>query len=198
MAATTPSQDFARGLLTGETKLRGFTVDQDKRWDLTRIFARLGTPDAEPIIRDELAQDATDNGKKAAARSRAMIANAESKRDIAQDIFSFTSKKPEARTSIATLKQAMRNFHVLGGETFTRAVQDEYFSRLPQLAQSDDEEYNSALVEYFFPDPVRGGQRRADGRALEGASGVADARAERVVRRRAGGAALLGGAGAVG
>ncbi|MEV6865569.1 aminopeptidase N [Streptosporangium subroseum] len=69
---------FLKGLLDGSTALDGLTVDTDLRWTLVQSLVSGGVLDDEDIA-GELLRDATANGERSAALSRASIPTAEAK-----------------------------------------------------------------------------------------------------------------------
>jgi aminopeptidase N len=78
-ASSQTSIVFARALLNGKQKLKGFAIDQERRWQLVEILARTGAPDAEALIAKELKNDTTDMGQKQAISVEASIPSLEIK-----------------------------------------------------------------------------------------------------------------------
>jgi aminopeptidase N len=85
VAASKTDLDLLSGLLSGEAKLDGLSVDTDLRWALLRRLVSRGA--AGPAEIDaEVARDATDAGERQAATCRAAIPSESSKRETWQTL----------------------------------------------------------------------------------------------------------------
>ncbi|MBX9244285.1 aminopeptidase N, partial [Actinotalea ferrariae] len=71
-AATAEQLDVVAGLLDDSAPLEGLTVDTDLRWELLTSLVAGGRA-GEPEIADQLTQDATATGERAAAAARAAV-----------------------------------------------------------------------------------------------------------------------------
>ncbi len=156
--ATTPEQvEHAAGLLSGEIEVPGLVVDTDLRWALvTRLAAvgRLG--DAE--IDQELARDATDQGRNHALGARAAIPDAAHKAE-AWRLLTETELGPEAVISLA------EGFGVGEHAELTKGYAEAYFEVLPRLWAERPEQMRVLLGNRLFPQAAASPElvRRVDG-----------------------------------
>jgi hypothetical protein len=174
-AATSPASiHLTQDLLNGKRKLKSFEIDQERRWDLIEVLSRNGTPNAEKLIATELQQDLTDMGLKSAIAAEAMIPNSKLKQhwlkrltleSIPKAVPSPTASgtpSPISPTllveredlSLAQLRAAMANYHILGHEEWIQAAIDPYFETIARLAtskKSEDEEYIVWFTRFMFP-----------------------------------------------
>jgi aminopeptidase N len=148
-ASSAPSIQYLKGLLSGRQKLRGFPIDQERRWKVIRTLARNGDKGVQEAIAAELLKDPTDMGQKEAIAAEAMIPHAESKKTWLTQV-----SQPNGALPLAKLREAMNHYQVLGQEEFIQASADTYFEKLPQLAFSkklQDQEHSKWFAEGMFP-----------------------------------------------
>jgi aminopeptidase N len=142
--------DFVGKLLAGKRHLRGFKLDADRRWSLVTALARMGAPDARELIAAELKTDPSDTGARRAIAAEASIPDAASKRQWLSRI--LREKDSGEPLPVARLREAMRNYNLIGQESLTRPAIDAYFEALPKLALLTDEEYAHGFASAMFPE----------------------------------------------
>ena len=150
IASSQPSITLIRGLLTGKQKLKGFAIDQERRWDLVKALARNGASDSHDLIQHELSQDSTDLGQKYAIAAEAQMPEPETKKKWLEKILLKTPEK----LPLAKLREAMRNFQILGQEGLIRESIEPYFETLPKIAMSksiEDQDYSKWVAELMYP-----------------------------------------------
>lgn len=87
---------FAK-LLTDPTQIpKGFTLDQDRKWDIVRALARQNDPATASLLKTQEDADHSQNGKLAALAIRTVNANPTEKRQIWADVVAVKSKYSQA------------------------------------------------------------------------------------------------------
>ncbi|TFG96429.1 MAG: hypothetical protein E4H11_03450, partial [Myxococcales bacterium] len=137
-----------QGLLDGDLEIAGLRIDQDRRWELIGALARAGAPGVRERIALELAEDATDSGRKAAIAAEVSLPSAETK--AAWRARMEAPDGPE-RLADAQLREAMRAHHQLGQEELSRLSVDWYFATLPGFAATRDEDLVDSFSAAMFP-----------------------------------------------
>jgi aminopeptidase N len=145
---------YAHALLTGKASLPGMTIDQERRWDIISALAASGAPDAAELINAESVRDPGDMGKKRAIAAEASIPDQAMKDKWLAQIMNYPKATPQQGTElipIGKLREAMSHFQEIGQESFTQAMVDQYFEKLPSLVKSSDEVYAGALSGSMYP-----------------------------------------------
>ncbi len=170
IASSTPSNQWAKNLLEGKTKLKGFLIDQERRWELLALLSRKGFKGIQTQLNDELLRDPTESGKKLKIAAEASIPDPILKKNWLSQIthrtlqpaplpsFSPTpSPSPDLISTpytLSQLKEAMIHYQHLEQEEFIRASVENYFQAIPQLVlsqQAEDQTYSTWFVKYMFP-----------------------------------------------
>jgi aminopeptidase N len=141
---TADAQGYARRLFLGKVKLPGLAIDQERRWEILRALARSGFEEAPAMISAELQADNTDMGQKQAIRASVGIPLASTKAEWLDKIMNRKEPFPK-------LREAMRNYHVLGQEALDGPAVDPYFTSLPTLPSLGDEEYLRRFASTMYP-----------------------------------------------
>lgn len=152
-AAHTPrAMHFLEEVLEGKIKIKGFDLEQERRWELIQAMARNGADEVEEFLSDELTRDATETGRLQAISAEVQIPRKETKRVWLSRI-TRTSPNPEDQSiKLSHLGEAMESFYVLGQEEVTRIATDPYFETLEKLLKGDaDEEYVQMFSSDMFP-----------------------------------------------
>jgi aminopeptidase N len=135
---------FARALLEEKTKLKGFKMDQEHRWEVIETLARGGVSDAQGLIDRELKADNTDIGQKSAIAAGVSIPTLENKK-------LWLDKILNPSLPFAKLRVAMNAFYILGQEELSRIAVAPYFEKLPSLAKSSDGTYMRRFTSWMYP-----------------------------------------------
>jgi aminopeptidase N len=136
-------------ILNGKLKLRGFTLDQEHRWQLIQALALRNAPEIQQTIALELKKDPTDMGQKAAIAAESAIPDASVKKKWFDLLL-----QPTATLPVSKLRVAMRSFHVLGQENLSRPFAQAYFESIPKMNLSTSDEKEEALKNFaqnMFP-----------------------------------------------
>lgn len=141
---------FAKDLLDKKQKLKGLTIDQERRWELLLVLARNGFSDIEKLIQAETEKDPSDLGEKSALLARASIPDPVQKKKWLEEVSQRTPESP----SLAKEREVMRVFQVLGQETMVSDSVSTYFEALPKIALSskiEDQQYSVWYGRLMFP-----------------------------------------------
>lgn len=141
---TADAQGYARRLFLGKVKLAGLKIDQERRWEILRSLARSGLEEAPALITAELKADDTDMGQKQAIRALVGVPASATKAEWLDKIMNRKEPFPK-------LREAMRNYHVLGQESLDMPAVDPYFTSLPTLPSLGDEEYLRRFASTMYP-----------------------------------------------
>lgn len=175
-AQSPQSLKFIHNILEGKQKLKGFKLDHDHKWELIQSLARNGFAQATELIQEQLEDDPSDMGQKAAIAAEAAIPTKINKNlwleRITRNSYSLLEPAPLPSLSpspvpsqvapfpkstplpLAKMREAMWNFNLVGQEELIQAAADIYFKYLPTLALSkkiEDEEYAIWFTKAMFP-----------------------------------------------
>ncbi len=136
-------------LIQGKSNLKGFKVDQERRWEIIQSLASRNAPEIEKLIQAELKKDPTDFGQKAAIAAEISIPDLSIKKKWANLFLQKDSGLP-----VSKLRVAMRNFHLLGQEKLSEESIDFFFDNLPKLAlrkKIEEDELLKNFAHSMFP-----------------------------------------------
>ncbi len=128
-------------LLAGRTKLRGFEIDQDKRWGLIQQMSRFNYSKAKQFISKEEKRDKSSSGVRMALISRSAIPNWESKIAILREMTNKNSKLTYNQFS-----GVARNIFPNGQEEFRQKYKNEFFTQLLNIEKSKESHYPKAFA----------------------------------------------------
>lgn len=161
--------------------MKGFSIDQERRWKIIRALARIGSKNSAELIVAEAKRDDTDMGQKEAISAEASLPIDASKAKWLGEITSVQATTPppsspshsassveptpisanlksasirKSSMSLPKLREAMSNYSFVSQEQWTRAGIDPFFDSLPLLALSpsiDDEDYSKWFSHLMFP-----------------------------------------------
>ncbi len=135
---------WVAGLLDGSSRLDGLTVDFAIRWAAVTALATIGAAGPE-VIADELEQDPTDMGRRAAATARAACPVPEAKAEA------WDAVTLDRRLSLATKKAIALGFHRPDQELLLAAYVQPYFDLLLPFWKSHDIDEALVFVKSMYP-----------------------------------------------
>ena len=133
-------------ILDGKEALKGWTVDQDRRWNILSQLSRYGSPGAPKRIRDETAKDNSSRGQKEAIGA-SVIANSWDAKQAWLD----EALDPKTKKSLAKLKSAMGAVFPYDQPKHRRRFADTYFTQLPKLEKSRPHEFLGSFAGSLVP-----------------------------------------------
>jgi aminopeptidase N len=147
IARSPASQTRLTDFLSGKTPYPGLVIDQDRRWVLVvklNSFAPEGRPN---LVAEELKGDASDSGHKMAISAEAIRPDPAVKASWFEKI---TAAHP--KESLAELTAAMGALFPLSQTGLAEPFIEKYFSVLPGLAETKDDEFLESFTEELTPD----------------------------------------------
>jgi aminopeptidase N len=144
-------------VLDGKEKLKGWTVDQDRRWDLVHRLSRYGAAGAARRISDEQSRDGSRRGQTNAIGAAVVADDWNAKKAWLDRIVD-----PGTKRSLAELKAAMYNAFPYDQPEHRRRFAKTYFEKLPALAETRPHEFLGAFADKLVPASCRG----VDGAAI--------------------------------
>ncbi|MGZ3709246.1 MAG: aminopeptidase N, partial [Bdellovibrionota bacterium] len=151
VAYTKRAGKFLERLLGGKITLKGFDLEQDRRWTIIQALSRIGLQNAPELIAMERHTDATDIGEKAAIKAEALAPDLAAKQKWFDRFVGVTGAE---KMPIAKLREAMRGFHVVGREDLSKAFADRFFEELTKLAEKtgiEDKDLAHRFGEWVWP-----------------------------------------------
>jgi len=139
--------EWVRGLLDGGTVLEGLKVDFAVRWSALTALARIGAVDAGAIAA-ELAQDPTEEGRRAAASARAARPLPEAK----EEAWSAATNGNEV--SLAMKRAFAAGFHRADQESLLEAYVVRYFDELLRVWESHDIDEALMFARAMYPSMI--------------------------------------------
>ncbi|OIO06918.1 MAG: aminopeptidase N [Elusimicrobia bacterium CG1_02_63_36] len=133
-------------VLDGEETLRGWTIDQDRRWSALKQLHRFGYPEAAARVAAEAKRDGSSRGQKNAI-SAAVVADDWNAKKAWLD----ESIDPDTKKSLADLKAAMNWVFPYEQAAHRRRFASTYFSQLPILEKTRPHEFLGAFAEKLVP-----------------------------------------------
>jgi aminopeptidase N len=133
-----------RGVLDGESKVKGLAVDTDLRWHLLIALASAGAAD-EDMIAAEAQRDPTDQGRRRAATARAARPDAEAKSTTWEAVLAGD------RTPLALKRSLCDGFGQYGQDEILRPYGRRYLEALPQIWDDRGAEESLLLTASLFP-----------------------------------------------
>jgi aminopeptidase N len=133
-----------RGVLDGETKVKGLAVDTDLRWHLLMALAARGAAD-EAMIAAEEERDPTDQGHRRAAAAGAARPDAAAKEAVWDAVLTG------ARTPLAMKRSLCDGFGQYGQDDVLRPYGPRYLEALPQIWGDRGAEESLLLTAALFP-----------------------------------------------
>jgi aminopeptidase N len=138
---------WVRGLLDGSTVLEGLKVDFAIRWSALTALARIGAVGAAEIAA-ELAQDPTEEGRRAAASARAARPLAEAK----EEAWSAATNGDEV--SLAMKRAFAAGFHGPDQEALLQPYVERFFDQLLPVWDSHDIDEGLMFVRAMYPSTI--------------------------------------------
>ncbi|MBC7693656.1 MAG: aminopeptidase N [Methylotenera sp.] len=150
-ARSDESLKFLSGLLSGKQNLKGFKVEQERRWEIIRMLARNADAQTEVLIAAELKADNTDMGQKQAIMAEASVPQGENKAKWFRIITRQTDNAEEKAYNLSKLSAAMNRFHLSGQEEFSSRFVEPFFDHLAKVMTSETDEYLSDFSGEMYP-----------------------------------------------
>jgi len=143
--AVTPDQlDLLAGLLDGSAEVPGLAVDTELRWALLGRLAATGRA-GDPEIDAELERDATDDGRRHAAASRAAVPDAAHKAAAWALLAESEDLGIQGAVEVVTAFAQPEHVHLLAPYT------ERYFAALPGIWSSRADLFRIILGQVLFP-----------------------------------------------
>ncbi len=133
------------GILKDQTKLTGFILDQDRRWDLIVKLSQVGSPDAIQFVEAEAKIDKSEKGQKQALAARAVLPKQE------QKIHWFNEIIVNKEMSLARIKSVLESLNPYSEKEFKTYLNAEFYTRLPSVMKERDQEFLGEFVEKLVP-----------------------------------------------
>jgi len=143
--AVTPDQlDLLAGLLDGSADVPGLAVDTELRWALLGRLAAVGRA-GDPEIDAELERDATDDGRRHAAASRAAVPDAAHKAAAWALLAESEDLGIQGAVEVVSGFAQPEHVHLLAPYT------ERYFAALPGIWSSRADLFRIILGQVLFP-----------------------------------------------
>lgn len=142
---TQSSEQLIR-LLEGKVPLKGFVIDQDKRWSLIQRLSSLKHPDVEKWIESELKKDPSESGEKSALSARAAHPSIRSKKEFYQKVSQETSS-----LSLGRQKALMYSLFSDQQSHLKKVIEELFYKDLLRLSQSRPPEFLGAFTRALTP-----------------------------------------------
>jgi aminopeptidase N len=137
---TTAGGEKLASVLLGKIKLKGFTLDQERRWDLVIKISQVGNKDAEALIAAEEIKDPSDKGSKQALSARAAFPKDDQKVKMFNDTISNKD------LSLWKVRSVFSNLNPHTEVPFKKYLNSEFYTRLIKLMNERDQEFVGAYL----------------------------------------------------
>ena len=162
VAETPKGLERLANVLDGKETLKGWTVDQDRRWNIVTRLSRYGFQDASKRIDNESKRDNSSRGKKNAIAASVIANSWEAKKAWLDEAIN-----PKTKKSLAELKAAMRNVFPYEQAKHRRSFAKTYYSQLPKLEKTRPHEFLGSFADKLIPITCRAEDEKAVTRFLK-------------------------------
>ena len=144
VARTGDAMDFATGLLLGDAKIAGLSIDQDRRWQLIVLLNRHLYGDYEELIANELLRDKSERARNFAISAEAARPQAEVKREWLDNIVARRD-----RYKLSQIKAATGALFPPEQLALYQAASARLFGAVPTVSATGDTLHNKAYAMLF-------------------------------------------------
>ncbi len=138
---------WLEALLDGKMKIVGLMLEQDRRWEILRAWARLPGHDAASLtlrLESELKRDSSDEGRRQALGIEASAGSPEAKEAAFE-------KARTAGLNFAQLEALASGWQTLGQEGLTAAYEERSLGALLELSTSKTQDEAATFAQAFVP-----------------------------------------------
>ncbi len=125
-----------KALLQGENTIAGFTLDQDRRWELVLQLAAHAHTGIEDILEQELVRDPSNTGAKAHVSAQAAAPDLQNKSSWLAEI-----QDENTQLELAKLRAAMYALYPPHQVEFRQALLNKVLNKLGELDTKKDQQY---------------------------------------------------------
>lgn len=133
-------------IINGKASIKEFTPDQDMRWGVITSAIAAGFENAQSLVAEELANDPTDRGERAALRANTSVPNKETK-DQAWDKFTSGSGYGSLHQTAA----AMSGFLWWKQVDLLTPYVERFFSEVTQVFETEENHFAQSYFGSLFP-----------------------------------------------
>ena len=133
-------------IINGKASIKEFTPDQDMRWGVITSAIAAGFENAQSLVAEELANDPTDRGERAALRANTSVPNKETK-DQAWDKFTSGSGYGSLHQTAA----AMSGFLWWKQADLLTPYVERFFSEVTQVFETEENHFAQSYFGSLFP-----------------------------------------------
>jgi aminopeptidase N len=140
------ARDALRAVLNGEALPSGFSLDQDRRWNVVAKLGEMGVPEAAELIAREAKADKSNAGKAMALTARAAL-------PVEADKAAWLEKiaDPSAKVSSADFKSVMAGLFPLTQAGQRLAAADRTYAVLEKIAPEREALFLESYVQLLTP-----------------------------------------------
>ena len=133
-------------IINGKASIKEFTPDQDMRWGVITSAIAAGFENAQSLVAEELANDPTDRGERAALRANTSVPNKKTK-DQAWDKFTSGSGYGSLHQTAA----AMSGFLWWKQVDLLTPYVERFFSEVTQVFETEENHFAQSYFGSLFP-----------------------------------------------
>lgn len=133
-----------RKLLSGQSKLEGMTLDQDRRWNLVIKLNEHAYSGYQTITKKEIQRDSSDRGKLQAFSANAARPSPSTKNKWLTQITGINGKY-----KLAEISAVMKHLFPASQNALKEEFSDQLIHALPDLAKQQDERFLSRYTRYL-------------------------------------------------
>lgn len=145
IAQTQPALNNLKRLLDGTVRLRGLTVDQDKRWNILERLAQFNFPGSERLVSLEEKRDSSALGKEEAIAARASMPSWDVKETWLKEF-----KNKDSQYSLRQFRVAFGNLMPPSQNEFRVKYSKNFYEDL-KVADASQPVYKAALLTNLTP-----------------------------------------------
>lgn len=133
-------------ILSGDLKLKGLDIDQDRRWSIVYRLSLLLSPEAGSLLAAERERDPSDRGKKSALAAEVVPPVAANKRKWFDAVFDEKSTR-----TLNELKTIIWNLFPASQRPLHESLAAEFYTRFPSLVAKKEAEFVGEVAEGLVP-----------------------------------------------
>mgnify|MGYP006188412863 CR=1 FL=1 len=145
-ASETQHLQQARALLKADEKIKGFTLDQDRRWRLVLLLNRFAYRDYETVTREEAQRDGSDRGQLNLLMAQATRPSATVKEEWLRHLFAR-----ESTYKLTELRAVMTELFPANQLPLFDRYSGHILAALPQLASEKEERFIALFTRNLLP-----------------------------------------------
>ena len=146
LSETPESAAKLSGLLSGQIALKGFKIDQDRRWKMIRHLEELSSADADTFLAAEKITDSTERGQQAALSADAARPNQQVKNNYISQIIADDTQVSQSR-----MRAILYSMYPKSQDSLRRQQASSFYKNLEKLLEKRTDTFLETYTDSIAP-----------------------------------------------